>query len=147
MWNRERKCRFEPKRKKADIVTSYKRNKKALKWAPCAWLRNLAAIIEKNGGWVMVIEEVGVWFYAMYSTFTSAIYVGPTGGVREPRAIVERFVEEVNEANGDINYIGSRAYAGCGPPFFKWPPPPPPIGGGGGPPPMGGGWGRLDPGA
>ena len=42
------------------MVASYKTTTKSLKWAPCAWLRNLAAIVEKNGGWDMDIEEVGV---------------------------------------------------------------------------------------
>ena len=60
----------------------------------------------------MDIGEVGVWVYAVYSTSTSAIYVGHTGGIREPRAIVERFLEEVNEAKRWHNLYGAKGLKG-----------------------------------
>ena len=60
----------------------------------------------------MDIGEVGVWVYAVYSTATSAIYVGQTGGVRDPRAIVERFLEEVGEAKRWHKLYGAKGLRG-----------------------------------
>ena len=96
---------------RAKLTRSYDRVNSVLHYAPQPWLRHVARRVTLGGG-NSSVGEIGTWIYVAYSTCVKGIYAGQTGAIGEPRAIIDRFGEEIRDSAAWEKLYGKKGVRG-----------------------------------
>ena len=88
------------------LLASYKSTNDKLRYAPQAWLRKLALLVD----WDVAhqLETAGQWVYMVWSVLDPRPYFGQCGAIGEARAVIARFADEINGARACTTIYGTK---------------------------------------